>query len=231
MIEEYEQHNALIPYLLSCVYDVVFNNRHDAGLLLSDKLNSHLDRLSVVVGIARGGVVVAWAIAHKLSLPLSTVVVKKISSPTNPELAVGAVAPEGVSFVDIDLAGEVGADTDYIAKQIDMLRRSVNRRQGQLLETHAGENLQGKTIILVDDGIATGATVKAAVLWLRKQNVRAIILATPVIARDSERSIRLVVDELVALDVQEKFSSVGAFYRAFEQVEDREVIELLKKRQ
>jgi predicted phosphoribosyltransferase len=209
---------------------VVFTNRQQAGSLLAQKLSSYVDRSSIVLGIARGGVVVAAEIAKKFDLTLSVVVVKKISSPHDPELAIGAIAPDSVVFIDWDIAQTVGADKDYIDLQTKSLRILLNNRERLYVHGQKRKHIEGKPVLLVDDGIATGATVKAAILWLRIQKVSSIALATPIISADMLESIRAVVNRLIVLNVEDSFSSVGQFYKEFKQVDDADVITILNKR-
>lgn len=206
----------------------MFTDRVGAGSLLTRKLFPYRDSGGIVFGLPRGGVVVAVEIARNLNLPLEVLVVKKIGAPGNSELAIGAVAPDGVSFVDQEFASMVGADEQFIRTQISELNDQIKKRM--LLYQKAGEkrSVKGKTAIVVDDGAATGATVAAAVAWLRKKKAGKIIIALPVAPFEFVEKMKGKVDDLVVSSASEDFSSVGQFYEYFPQVTDEEVIELLK---
>lgn len=191
----------------------MFRNRRDAGTHLVGKLSSYRGTQSIVIGLPRGGVVVAAEIAKNLHLPLDVLVVKKIGSPHNLELAIGAVAPDGVS---------VGEKNKELSRQVERVMRFYRKGRKPLL-------VRGKTVIVVDDGIATGTTMKAAVLWLRKKRVRKIVLAVPVAPYELPGKLAADVDELVVLETPDDFSAVGQFYDNFEQVTDEDVVELLQR--
>jgi putative phosphoribosyl transferase len=205
---------------------MIFEDRKEAGLLLSSKI-SFQDRNSVVFAIPRGGVVVGCEIAESLNLPLDIVVVKKIGASNNPELAIGAVGPEKTLYLDESLIGKLGIIRDQISKIKDQKFRERLERERRLRGKKSYE-IKNKTIILVDDGAATGATAIAASKFLKKKKAKKIILAVPVIANDTLISIKKYFDEIIYLDNPEEFSAVGQFYKNFPQIQDNEVIELLK---
>lgn len=205
----------------------VFANRLEAGKLLAEKLKSPKGRETVVLGIARGGVVVAYEVAKKLGAPLDVLVVKKIGAPGNPELAIGAVGPQKTVVWDEELSLRLGVGEDY--REYALKQKSAEQKEKE--KTLRGQKplptLAGKMVILVDDGIATGATTEAAVAWIRNQDPKKIILAVPVAPPDSVEKLRSQVDELICLRIEPDFWAVGQFYQEFPQVEDEEVIELI----
>lgn len=207
---------------------MIFTDRVHAGSLLARKLFPYRDTASLVFGLPRGGVVVAKIVASNLGLPLDVLVVKKIGVPGNNELAIGAVAPDGVSFVDYPFAKMAGADEEYIRTQISELNDQIKQKINLYQKGGKKRSVRGKTAIVVDDGAATGATVRAAIAWLKKKKAEKIVVALPVVPREFMEKIRGDVDELVILETPEDFSAVGQFYREFPQVTDAEVIELLK---
>ncbi|MBI3577288.1 phosphoribosyltransferase [Candidatus Gottesmanbacteria bacterium] len=207
---------------------MVFRDRSDAGNLLARKLSSYRGTQSIVFGLPRGGIVVAARIAIFLQLPLDVLVVKKIGAPDNSELAIGAVAPDGVSYVDEPFAKLVGADEGYIRTQNAELNDQIRRKIFLYQKGERKRSVKGKTAIVVDDGAATGATVQAAVVWLKKKKAAKIIVALPVAPIELVEKMKGTVNELVVLDTPKDFSAVGQFYKQFQQVTDDEVIELLR---
>jgi len=208
---------------------VLFNDRTDAGTLLAKKLSSFRGTDAVAIGLARGGVVVASVIAYTLNVPLYVLVVKKIPSPLDRELALGALTQDGVSYIDWKLAHRLGADEGYMNSQISRLSDLIHQKAVLYQKGRKPVVVRGKTIILVDDGAATGATMLAAERWCKQKHAKKIIAALPVLARDRMGMIRFEVDELVYLDAPNDFSSVGQFYKSFRQVEDEEVVKLVRQ--
>lgn len=205
----------------------MFEDRSQGGYFLAQKLLPYKNKRNVLVlGIPRGGVVTAKIIATKLHLPLDITVTRKIPAPHQEELAIGAVGPNGVLVLDPQLIKELGIEKSYIEaataqKSQEVVERLVKFRGGK------PQRLIGKTIILADDGIATGATIEAAIKYLKKKKVKKIILAAPVAPKDSLLKLRKMVDKLVVLKAPFDFHAVGQFYRNFPQISDEEVIQLL----
>ncbi len=195
---------------------MVFNDRSQAGVLLSQKLSSYRGTVAIVLGLARGGMVVAKALAGELNLPLDVLVVKKIGAPGQEELAIGALASDGVSYGDFDKS-----QTRQLAGQIK--QKTLLYRKGK-----KPYRFRDKTVILVDDGAATGATIQAAIRWVRKKHAKKIVVALPVLPKELLHKIIPEVDSVVALETPEEFSAVGEFYKDFRQITDEEVVELLK---
>jgi len=209
----------------------VFKNRFEAGRLLAKKILSSLSSIdfknAVVLGIPRGGVVTAAAVSQKLQIPLSIVVTKKIGAPGQEELAVGAMAEDGSIVLDHDLIRRLAVDKKSLGVQIESSRLKVKSYRSKFKVKRP--KLKGKIVILVDDGVATGATAEAAILCLKRKKPQELIVATPVSSRDSYESIQNLVDEIVVLETPEDFYAVGQFYRDFPQVTDEEVKSLLHK--
>ena len=179
---------------------MIFRDRQQAGKLLAAKLASRPWKNAIVIGLARGGVQVAAQVSRQLSLPLDVLVVKKIPSPPNPELALGALAPEGVFVVDWRLTQRLGADEDYIKRQIARLGEEIKQKNLFFRRGKKPLAVKGRIVVLVDDGLATCATVEAAIKWCKKKGAAKIMLALPVIPAEGVARLRPEVTELVALD-------------------------------
>lgn len=214
---------------------MMFQNREEAGNLLSRKLSEY-KALSdcVVLAIPRGGAVVGAQIAAKLSLPLSVVVVKKLGAPGNPELALGAVTQSGIKYIDWELALRSGIKQEYLDKEIALKEKETDEKMKKFRINNLELRIRDKkTIILTDDGVATGATVFAAIKYIKSlqplttNRQRITVLAVPIIAGDTYGKIKPEVDRIVALEVPGSFHAVGQFYREFPQVNDEEVMKLL----
>lgn len=204
----------------------MFVDRYQAGELLSQKLQKYKGE-GIVLSIPRGGVVVGKVVSKNLNIPHEIVVTKKIPAKEQPELAIGAVGGEGVVVFDSSLVERLNIDSSYLTEEVERVKEEVEERIKKFSPRGPLE-LSGKTVVLVDDGIATGATVEAAIKYLRKKNVAKIVLAIPVIPRDAINKFRDLVDELVFLETPEDFHAVGQFYQNFPQVTDEEVIKLLQ---
>lgn len=205
-------------------------NRSAAGKLLAARLKN--TKADIVLGIPRGGVVVAAEIAKTLKLPLDILVVRKIGAPFQSELALGAVDPDGEVVWEEKLLKEVGISREKLGDVIKNEWKELKRRED--VYRHARfhlARLDGKTVILVDDGIATGATTLAGIAYLKRHGVRKIILAMPVASKEAlDRVIKEIgkVGEVRVLEVPEYFQAVGQFYQDFPEVSDEEVVSLLK---
>lgn len=207
---------------------MIFNDRAHAGHLLAQQLSSYKKENPLILGLARGGSVVAESIAHDMSLPFDVLVVKKIPSPQNPELGIGALAPDNVSYVDWKFAQRLGVDEDFVNKKIRDLAIDIKERMYIYRKRRKPIRPQGNTIILTDDGAATGATIRAAILWLLKKHAKKIIVALPVAPIDFVERLRHTVHDVVVLDTPHDFSAVGQFYKDFHEVGDEEVVRVLR---
>ena len=207
-----------------------FENREEAGKRLAKELVAYRGKATIVFAIPRGGVVTAYEVAKVLDAPLDIIIPRKIGAPGNQELAIGAVTEDGTTILNTRLVTMLGISDAYIesekAKQIEEIKRRVKTYRGEYLPT----NIEGKTVILVDDGIATGATVRAAIHSLLKGKPSSIIVAIPVGPPDTIKELKQEVDKLICLVSYDPFYAIGQFYVDFSQVPDRDVIALLKKR-
>jgi len=205
-----------------------FKDRVEAGKKLSTELLEYKGKHSVVLAIPRGGVVVAYRVAKALNVPLDLIVPRKIGAPGTPELAIGAVTEDGAAILNQNLVAELGVSQDYIEREKENEVREIKRRVVAYRGDRLPRSLNGKTVILVDDGIATGATVRAAVHSIRRRWASAIVVAVPVGPPDTINSLKKEVDKVVCLLVFDPFYAIGQFYEDFAQVSDDEVIRLLR---
>ncbi len=209
---------------------MLFLDREDAGAKLAEKLQLRAHKSGdVVLGLARGGVVVAAAVAKALHLPLGVLVVKKVGAPGNPELALGATTKEGCTLLNDSLIALLGVSKEYLVREVERQKRAASQKEELYFAQALPPKIEGKRAIVVDDGIATGASMRVAIKAVRSSGASHITLAIPVAAPDSLEQIRSEVDEVVCLHAPEYFEAVGAFYKEFEQVEDEEVISLLSQ--
>ena len=208
--------------------DLYFANRCDAGCQLAVRLRGHQAEHPVVLGLARGGVPVAYEVARELEAPLDVVVTGKIGAPGHRELAIGAVTPEATFLADNTIAA-LGASKDYVDRAIEAERAEAAERS-ELYRVGTPEiPIQSRPVILVDDGIATGSTVIAAVESVRKRGAAHIVVAAPVCAPETVPHLRKLADELVFLETPRNFVAVGMWYRDFSPTTDDEVIALLRR--
>lgn len=206
---------------------MLFADRVDAGKKLAQAMLPYKEANDTcVLGLARGGVIVAAVLAKELKLPLGVVVVRKLGAPENPELAIGAVTDSGERVVNENLMKTLGVSRAYLEAVASKQCEIAKKRQAFYLQNSAPPQVEGQTVILVDDGIATGASIRAAIQSLRARGVKQLVLAVPVAAPDSLRAIQPLVDEAICLDSPVEFYAVGQFYKEFKQVSDEEIIRL-----
>ena len=208
-----------------------FENRQRAGAELAQAMSGLKGTDSIVLAIPRGGVVVGYEVASALGLELDVIVPRKIPAPGQEELAIGAVASWGdhERILDEHSVRFLGVSEDYIQRQVQIQLVEVNRRLQAYRGTTDPPNVARRNVILVDDGIATGYTTRAAAVALRKLGAARLILAVPVGPPDSVEMLRPFVDELICLRTPTPFTAVGYWYHDFRQVSDSEVIELLER--
>ncbi len=205
---------------------MLFADRHDTGRRLAAALQRYRGAPDVVVlGVPRGGVVVAAEVARDLGLPLDVVVTRKIGAPGNPEYAVGAVDADGHVFAGIQL----GLPEGYLERVASAEQAEIARRVSAYRAGRPALGLAGKTVLVVDDGIATGLTLRAAVRYLKRHGAMRVVIAAPVAAPDSAARLRHEADDVVTLAEPLGFSSVGQFYERFDQTSDAEVETLLQR--
>jgi predicted phosphoribosyltransferase len=182
-----------------------------------------------VLGIPRGGVVVAAEVARRLGVPLDVIVARKLGAPISEELAIGAVTANGGRFLNTDVIEELGVSEGYIDAVTQRQQAEARRRETLFRGERPPLDLTGRTVILVDDGLATGATMRAAARSLRHTRAARLVAAVPVASAQARDALRAEVDEVVCLSTPEPFGAVGAFYDDFRQTEDEEVQELLAR--
>jgi len=209
---------------------MTFVNRVDAGRRLAKKLGAYARRRGVLVlGIPRGGVPVAFQVAAELEAPLDVFAVRKLGVPGHEELAFGAIATGGIRVVDAQIVEEAGISDLEIELIAAKERQELDRRERVYRGARPPFHLEGKTVILVDDGIATGASTRAAIAALRQLRPASIVLAAPIAPASTCRHLRPEVDDLICLDTPETFYAIGEFYEDFSQVSDEEVTTLLQR--
>ena len=209
----------------------MFENRQEAGRQLGQRLLHLIDERPVVLGLPRGGVVVAAEVALALDAPLDVLVVRKLGAPHQPELAIGAVTngDQPQRILNDRVIALVGVSEEYLQTETAAQLDEVQRRQALYRGGRSAITTAGRTVIVVDDGIATGATVRAGIRSLRQTNVKQIVLAVPVSPPQTAELLRAEVDELVCLATPHTFAAVGAFYQDFRQTTDAAVIAALER--
>ncbi len=201
-----------------------FIDRTDAGIKLAERLKKYNDDSVILLAIPRGGVPVAYSIAKESGFPLELILTKKIGYPGNKEYAIGAA-----TLTDYFIIPHERVSEEYINKEVERIRLRLREMQDKFKSTIDLEKLQGKTVIIIDDGIATGNTLQATVQLLRKSKPRKIVIAVPVASESAVEKLSEVADEVVVLMIPPAFFGVSAFYENFEQVSDEEVIFLMDK--
>jgi len=210
----------------------MFTDRRDAGIQLAEKLKHYKSCKGVLIlALPRGGAVTGLEIARAIGAPLDVLIVRKIGFPYQLELAIGAVSETGAVVLNQRIISEGGVTKKYIEDEISAQKKEIDRR----IKLYRGgrrlgfEEVEGKTIILVDDGVATGATMKAAIATLKKENIKRLIVAVPVSPPETADDLRAMADEFVCLYTPTDFMAVGNYYRNFAQVTDEEVTEILRE--
>jgi putative phosphoribosyl transferase len=208
---------------------LLFYDRTDAGRRLAKLLKRRIQGPCIVLAIPRGGVVVGYEVAKELGCPLDVVISRKVGAPAQPELAVGAVAEDGVVFVDEEIAGLVGVSRDYVERRAREELREVRRRAEEYRGGREMPDLSGKTVILVDDGLATGLTMMAAVHMARNKGAEKVVVAVPVSPPETVAKLRRHADEIICLETPTNFYAIGQFYERFDQLTDEETNSILRK--
>lgn len=208
-----------------------FRDRAGAGTVLAMVLKGTVkDKDILVMGIPRGGVVVADIVASKLKADFDIVIARKLASPENKENAIGAVMPDGSVYLDEFMVNSLKISPEYIEKEKQEQLKEIQRRTELYRPRNQGYKIRDRTVILVDDGIATGATVIAAARWIRKQKPKQLIIAAPVAQLQSKDLLRAEADKLEVVSTPSNFGSVQQFYQDFVQLNDELVIGILKAR-
>jgi putative phosphoribosyl transferase len=207
---------------------VFFANRVDAGKHLASALKNLVDKDAIVLAIPRGGVVVGYEVAKALGFPLDVIIPRKIGAPSNPELAIGAMTEDGTVLLDEILIERLQVPDYYIKEESAAQKLEIQRR----LKLYRGDFpypiLENRDVILVDDGIATGSTMKAALASVRKRGAKTVVVAIPVGPPSTIMELELKANHVVCLYTPESFYAIGQFYRDFTQTSDEEVTRLLK---
>lgn len=208
---------------------MLYKDRRDAGKKLASLLTHYKDREdTLVLALPRGGVVVGHEVAKELHCPLDIIIIRKIGAPMQPELAIGAISETGAAVLNQDIISAYGISERYIKKEISKQREEISRRISLYRGGKGITSVNGKIIILVDDGVATGATIKAAIETLKEGDISRLVAALPVSSVGAEKEIKNIVDEWVCLKTPWDFMAVGGYYKDFTQVTDEEVARLLK---
>lgn len=206
-----------------------FKDRRDAGVQLAERLRELDLEQPLVLALPRGGVPIGFEIAAELRAPLDVIVVRKLGAPGQPELAAGAVGEGGVTVLNWEVINQLGVAPHEIERTLDIELAEVERRVAALRRARTPEPVKGRTVVLVDDGLATGATATAAARILRERGARTIVLAVPVASPASARALSREVDVVVALETPERLRAIGTWYDDFSQTPEEEVVKLLEE--
>src|ERR1051325_2925422 len=209
---------------------MMFRDRCDGGESVAKLLREFAGQADVVVlALPRGGVPVGYVVANELKVPLDVFVVRKLGTPGQPELAMGALASGGIRILNLDVVNALGIPMESIDQVTNQEEAEIERRERQYRGDRATFNVNGKTVILVDDGLATGSTMRAAAAALRKAGAARIVIAVPVASRSTCEQLRAEGNEVVSAATPEPFFAVGQWYKHFDQTSDEEVRELLER--
>ena len=206
-----------------------FANRVEAGKRLASALADFAGKNAIVLAIPRGGVVVGYEIAKMLHLPLDVIIPRKIGAPDNPELAIGAMTEDGTIILDDNLIAYIGVTGNYIKEESERQKREIERRLKFYRQSESSPSLRGHDVIIVDDGIATGSTMKAALASVKNRGAKTVTVAVPVAPPSTIKELEKQADHVVCLYTPEYFQAIGQFYNDFSQTTDEEVIQLLKQ--
>ena len=208
--------------------DRPFADRREAAMQLSERLSEYSARFPVILGIPRGGIVIADTISNELQADMDVVLTRKLGAPGNPELAIGAISEHGEILIDHRIARSVGADEDYIEREKDKQLGEIEKRRERYRSALSRIPLPGRTAILVDDGVATGATMRASLWAARAEGAAEVVVAVPVGAPDAIEMLRDEADQIVCLLVPEYLYAIGQFFLDFRQIDDQEVMDILR---
>lgn len=207
--------------------DRPFRNRQEAGQLLGHQLKRFRGQKAVVLGIPRGGIIVAYELAQALEADLDIVLAHKLRTPGYPELAMGAIAEDGKLFLNEMLIKKLGIENIYVEQEKEYQQLEIAHRAELIRRVIPKVPLKGRLVIVTDDGVATGATTQAALWAVRQENPKNLIAATPVGSEETVRRLAEDADEMICLRAPPSFSAIGQFYMQFDQVEDDEMLAIL----
>jgi len=210
-------------------HGALFVDRKDAGKMLAASLTEYRGQNALVLGIPRGGVPLAAEVAEAIEGELDVIVARKLGAPGSPELAIGAVTSNGGRYLNDRLIEEIGVSNDYLQRIAAAEMDEAHRRETKFREDRPAPKIEGRTVIVVDDGLATGATMRASVRSVLKSAPAKLIVAVPVGSRAACESLEAEADEVVCLNRPEAFFGVGEFYEYFDPTEDEEVQRILSE--
>ena len=205
-----------------------YTDRREAARELSRSLVGYREHHPLILGIPRGGVVVADTIARELEADLDIVLTRKLGAPGNPELAIGAVSETGRIHIQYEIADKVGVEEEYIEQEMNRQLAEIEARRQRYRRVRPKVPLEGRTVILVDDGVATGATMQASLWSARDEGPKEVVVAVPVGAQDAIERLERDADGVICPYLPPYFYAIGQFYANFGQVDDEEVIEILR---
>lgn len=208
---------------------MIFKNREEAGLELAQKLIAKRIENPFVLALPRGGLPIGLIISQKLNCPLGVIVARKLTSPHNPEFGIGAIAEKGTLILDENTINYLNISPKELAVIIAAEKKELKRRLQQYRQNKPLPSLKGKTLILVDDGLATGVTAQAAINSAQKLHPQKIMIAIPVGSRETIQELKKAVDQLICLQTPRNFNAVGQWYQDFHQVSDSEVATILNQ--
>lgn len=209
---------------------VTFQNRQHAGQLLVPLLEKYKRQEGTIIfGLARGGVTVAYELSKGLQLPLRVVIPRKIGAPANPEFALGAIMEDGKGVFNHSLIKMWSVPKSYLLREIDKEQKKVKNRRKLYGQYADLSDIAGKTILLVDDGIATGLTMLAVIQYLREQDAGKIVVVVPIASTEALTQVAGSADEVFCIESSDHLGSVSGYYLSFEQTEDEQVLDLLRK--
>ncbi len=204
-----------------------FQDRSEAGQMLAQEMSELKGKKAVVLGIPRGGIVVAQSLARGIEADLDIVLSRKLGAPDQSELAIGALAENGELYLNQEVVGELSVSESYIEQEKRHQLQEIHRRNSLIRKVLPRVSLKGRIVVVTDDGVATGATMQVAVWAVRHENPQKLIIAVPVASGEAIARLSQDVDELVCLRAPPYFMAVGQFYSEFEQVSDEEVLNIL----
>jgi len=211
---------------------VIFKDQISAGELLAKELEKYKNKKAIVLAVPRGGVASGFGLAKKLNLPLDVIVTRKIGAPDNPELAIGSIGEtKGSLWLNKELITQLGVSDEYLQSEIKIQKLEIKRREKVYRQGREPFDLKNKIVILVDDGIATGATMITAVREVKNMEPERVVVAIPVAPPETVEELKKEADEVVCLSQPKLFFAVGQWYQNFKQYSDEEVIKFIKDAQ